>query len=142
MNELIKDIFLIFDSLFLLTIFMGSLYIAIHNNTLPKWHVTPLWYAGCICLFLLISIWFDMIFGKDFEFSYGGDIRIVGRTLLDGLFASLSFIYLYRTYKKYIESKKDQFYDEQTDIIPMISPYEESVKKKSKTKIKNMFSGF
>jgi hypothetical protein len=52
------------------TIFIGALYVAIHNRKLPPWHITPLWYVGVLSLLVAINILIQWTLGPEHPLSY------------------------------------------------------------------------
>lgn len=72
-----------------LLIFIGTLYVAIHNRKIPRWHVTVLWYCGLSSLFTALTIVIEWIFGQEFPLSYY-NIGIIGETFLHACLAFMA----------------------------------------------------
>jgi hypothetical protein len=81
-----------------LNIFSGALYVATYNKRLPKWHVTPLWYAGLACLLTALTIVFQFLFGMSFPLAYN-NVGVVGETALNICLATIAGTFLYSTWK-------------------------------------------
>ena len=64
-----------------ITIFIGTMFVAVYSRNLPPWHVTPLWYAGLASCFTAITILIEWIFGPDFPLSYNV-LGVFGETAL------------------------------------------------------------
>lgn len=73
-----------------ITVFIGAFYVAIHNRTLPQWHITPLWYLGLFNLFTAITILIQWIIGAEHPLSYW-NMGQIGSTLSN---ITLAFIVL------------------------------------------------
>lgn len=82
-----------------LLIFLGCLYVAIHNTRLPQWHITPLWYVGVTSAFVSVTILCEWIFGREFPLSYWS-IGILAETLCHISIAAISVIMFHHIYKK------------------------------------------
>ncbi len=87
-NDIIHENLLYTNLLAHIVIFMGSLYVAVCNNYLPKWILTPLWYTGLCSLFVGISIIIQMIVGRDHPLSYS-NLGVMGETLLNITIATI-----------------------------------------------------
>ena len=53
-----------------LIIFIGALYVALHNRNLPQWHITPLWYLGLVHLFTGCTTLVQWTIGPEHPLSY------------------------------------------------------------------------
>ncbi len=53
-----------------ITIFFGTLFVAIYNTKLPHWHVTPLWYVGLASALVVISTILQWTIGAEYPLSY------------------------------------------------------------------------
>jgi len=81
---------------FLLMAFIGSLYVAIHSETIPNWIRTPLWYIGCSCFIVAISIVCEWTLGPQYLFSYSR-FGLIGQTAVNFFIALTSLIMLIHT---------------------------------------------
>lgn len=88
-----------------LLIFLGAFYILLHNRNMPKWHVTPLWWAGCASLFTFITIVLGLFFGDEFVFSYSR-MGYVGEVAFNVCIASIAMVFLIKTIRTDILNKK------------------------------------
>lgn len=88
-----------------LCIFLGAFYILIHNRNMPRWHITPLWWAGCASLFTFITIVLGLYFGDEFVFSYSR-FGYVGEVAFNACIASIAIVFLVKTLKADIEGKR------------------------------------
>lgn len=88
-----------------LLIFLGAFYILLHNRNMPKWHVTPLWWAGCASLFTFITIVLGLYFGDEFVFSYSR-MGYVGEVAFNTCVASIAMVFLIKTVKADIANRK------------------------------------
>lgn len=88
-----------------LIIFLGAFYILLHNRNMPKWHVTPLWWAGCASLFTFITIVLGLYFGDEFVFSYHR-MGYVGEVAFNTCVASIAAVFLIKTVKADIKNRK------------------------------------
>jgi hypothetical protein len=88
-----------------LVIFLGAFYILLHNKHMPRWHVTPLWWAGCASLFTFFTIVMGLFFGDDFVFSYSR-FGYVGEVAFNTCIASVALVFLVRTLKADLQRKK------------------------------------
>lgn len=88
-----------------LLIFLGAFYILLHNRNMPKWHVTPLWWAGCASLFTFITIVFGLYFGDEFVFSYSR-MGYVGEVAFNTCVAFIAMVFLIKTVKADIANRK------------------------------------
>lgn len=86
-------------------IFIGAFYILLHNRNMPKWHVTPLWWAGCASLFTFITIVLGLYLGDDFVFSYSR-LGYVGEVMFNTCIASIAIVFLIKTIKADIRGRK------------------------------------
>jgi len=82
MTHTINEYALFLNLLCHLCIFTGALYVVLHSTKLPKWHITPLWYAGLSCLLTAITILLGYAFGNEFPLSYA-NLGVVGETALN-----------------------------------------------------------
>ena len=90
-----------------LLIFTGAFYILLHNRNLPRWHVTPLWWAGCASMLAFITIVLGLFFGDDFVFSYFR-FGLVAETLFNACIASIAVTFLWRTVKNDLCGRKQR----------------------------------
>jgi len=81
-----------------LVTFSGAFYLIFHNKNMPRWHVTPLWWAGLASLFTWFTIVLGLYFGDEFPFSYFR-FGFVGETLLNAFIAFIAAMFMYRTIK-------------------------------------------
>lgn len=95
-----------------LVIFLGAFYILLHNKHMPKWHVTPLWWAGCASLFTFLTIVMGLFFGDEFVFSYFR-FGYVGEVAFNTCIASVALVFLVRTLKANLGRKSQT----QTNIL-------------------------
>lgn len=51
-------------------IFLGASYVALKNQKLPQWHITPLWYVGLSSLLTSITIFVYWVIGPHHPLSY------------------------------------------------------------------------
>lgn len=93
-------------------IFIGTFYVALHNRNLPKWHITPLWYAGMCSLFVAITIILEWAIGPEFPLSYW-NLGLMGETLLNISIASIAVIMLIGTVRKDLHEAKKRKLREQ-----------------------------
>lgn len=88
-----------------LVIFLGAFYILLHNRNMPKWHVTPLWWAGCASFFTFITIVLGLYFGDEFVFSYHR-MGYVGEVAFNTCVASIAAVFLIKTVKADIRGRQ------------------------------------
>lgn len=88
-----------------LLIFLSAFYILLHNRSMPKWHVTPLWWAGCASLFTFITIVFGLYFGDEFIFSYSR-MGYVGEVAFNTCIALIAAVFLIKTVREDIRGRK------------------------------------
>jgi hypothetical protein len=88
-----------------LMIFVGACYVALHNRSLPQWHVTPLWYVGLTSVFTAMTIVCQWVFGPEFELSYF-KVGLLGETALNISIAAIALIMLIVTVRKDIIGAK------------------------------------
>lgn len=88
-----------------LVIFLGAFYILLHNRHMPRWHVTPLWWAGCASLFTFLTIVMGLFFGDEFVFSYNR-FGYVGEVAFNTCIASVALVFLVKTLKADLQRKK------------------------------------
>lgn len=88
LNDIIHENLLNINLVAHIIIFIGSFYIAVSNNYLPKWILTPLWYTGLCSLFVSISIIIQATVGRDHPLSYS-NLGIMGETLLNITIATI-----------------------------------------------------
>ncbi len=53
-----------------LIIFIGTLYVALHNRNLKQWHITPLWYVGLMSMLTAMTIVCQWAIGHEYPLSY------------------------------------------------------------------------
>ena len=82
-----------------LAIFVGTFYVILHSKNLPKWHITPLWWAGLSCLLTALSIIMGYAFGDDFPMAYV-HIGTYGETALNICLAVIAVSFIVSTAKK------------------------------------------
>lgn len=88
------------------TIFLSAFYIALHNRTIPRSYITPLWYIGMFAGLTSITIICEWVFGPSFELSYWS-IGTLSETASNILIAIMAGIMLMQTVKTdIVESKK------------------------------------
>lgn len=102
-----------------LFIFLGAFYILLHNRNMPKWHITPLWWAGCASLFTFITIVLGLYFGDEFVFSYSR-MGYVGEVIFNACIASIAIVFLIKTVKTNITNEK---YRKQHNLHPKTKKY-------------------
>lgn len=78
--------------------FCGAFYLIFHHKNMPKWHITPLWWAGLASLFTWLTIVLGLYFGDDFTFSYHR-FGFIGETLLNAFIAFIAAMFMHRTIK-------------------------------------------
>lgn len=86
-------------------IFIGTFYVALQNRNLPRWHVTPLWYAGLCSLLTAISILIQWAEGPQSPMSYQ-NIGYMSEVLLNIAVASIAVIMLISTVSRDIQESK------------------------------------
>jgi hypothetical protein len=97
---------MIINFLAYMSIFIGALYVAVHNRKLPQWHVTPLWYTGLCAFFSAITILVTWTVGADHPLSYT-NLGKLADTLLNVAVAAIALIMLVGTVRQDLrESKK------------------------------------
>lgn len=94
-----NDIMLFINFISHMLIFIGALYVALHNRQLPKWHITPLWYVGLSSFSCAIAIMCQWGLGSTFPLSYSS-IGSITELALDISLASIAIIFLCITLKK------------------------------------------
>lgn len=88
-----------------LLIFIGTLYVAVHNRKLPQWHVAPLWYVGLASLLVCITILIQWSIGAEHELSYW-NFGQYAELLVDIALAGVATIMLFVTVKRDLEGAK------------------------------------
>jgi hypothetical protein len=86
-------------------IFIGTFYVALQNRNLKQWHITPLWYAGLLSLFVAITIIIQWSIGPEHPLSYW-NIGLMGETLLNVAFAAIAVIMLVGTVRLDLRNAK------------------------------------
>ena len=86
-------------------VFLGAFYVALHNRSLPRWHVTTIWYIGLASLLSVITVVFDWNFGPDFPMSYT-NLGIITETFSNAALAFTAGAMLYGTILKDIRGAK------------------------------------
>lgn len=89
------------------TIFFGTFYVAVHNRSLPQWHIVPLWYTGLFALLGAITILVQWTIGPEHPLSYWNLGRFV-ETLLNVSVASIAIIMFSGTLLKDLKGSKNR----------------------------------
>lgn len=88
-----------------LVVFVGLLYVSVHNRELDTWVVTPLWYLGMCSGFVAVTIITQWVVGPQHPMSYwtfGQLGEIAGHILLAGI----CFVMFVKTIKSEILDRK------------------------------------
>jgi hypothetical protein len=80
-------------------VFIGCLYLVIHNTRLPRWHLTTLWYVSLSAIFTAITIVLEFLLGEEFPLSYT-NIGIIGETSLSVTLAVTSLLMMLSTARR------------------------------------------
>lgn len=96
LNSFTNNFALIINFLAHFTIFIGAFYVAIHNRSLPQWHVTPLWYTGLCSLLVSITIMIQWTIGPEYPLSYW-NAGVMCETLLHVSIAAIAAVMFTRT---------------------------------------------
>lgn len=86
-------------------IFIGALYVALQNRSLPQWHITPLWYVGLFSFLTCFTIICQWSIGPEFPLSYW-NLGQMAHSAVDVTLAILAAIMLIGTVRKDIKARK------------------------------------
>jgi hypothetical protein len=86
-------------------VFIGILYVAIHNRELKSWVITPLWYLGLTSGFVCATIVVQWAVGPEHPMSYW-TLGVVGEIMSHFVLAAISFILFIKTLKADLNYKR------------------------------------
>ena len=81
-----------------LIIFVGLLYVAVHNRELENWVITPLWYLGIMSGFVCTTIITQWVVGPEHPMSYW-TFGMLGETGSHIILAAICFLLFAKTVK-------------------------------------------
>lgn len=105
--SLLHNIALPLNLVFLLIIFIGGLYVAIHARNIPLWVRTPLWYLGATSFITALTIVFEFVLGPEFMLSYSR-VGLIGEMLINLNIAIAALLMLIHTVFKDIRCMKQR----------------------------------
>lgn len=88
-----------------LTVFVGLLYVAVHNRDLETWVITPLWYLGLTSGFVCITIITQWTIGPEHPMSYW-TFGMVGEIGAHVILAAICAVLFLKTLKADIANRK------------------------------------
>lgn len=86
-------------------VFIGILYVAIHNRELKSWVITPLWYLGLTSGFVCATIVVQWAVGPEHPVSYW-TLGVLGEIASHIILATISFILFVKTLKADLNYKR------------------------------------
>lgn len=101
----LHSISLSLNLVFLLIVFVGGLYVAIHARNIPLWVRTPLWYLGVISFLTALTIVLEFVLGPDFVLSYS-NVGVVAEMLINLNLAIAALLMLMHTVFKDLRCMK------------------------------------
>lgn len=90
-----------------LIVFVGILYVAIHNRELKDWIITPLWYLGLTSGFVCVTVIVQWTVGPEHPMSYWtlGQLGEIGSHIILACICGILFL---QTIRSDIVHRKDR----------------------------------